>query len=97
MTHGTIAAGEPASEPHSPVDGVRDEHDVLVPRHELPLARSAADDEPLHAAFDLQAAEVGASDESADRSPHNIARHTSHTLQCSRARFTAVTSMNLSR
>ena len=46
----------PNSESASPVHSVRDEHDMLVPRHELPLACGAADDEPLHAAFDLQAA-----------------------------------------
>jgi hypothetical protein len=47
---------QPASESASPVDSVRNEHDVLVPGHQLPLARGAADDKPLHAAVDLQAA-----------------------------------------
>ena len=47
---------QPGSESALPVHSVRDKHDVLVPRHELPLARGAADDEPLHAALDLQAA-----------------------------------------
>eukprot|EP00212_Chloropicon_laureae_P007648 CAMPEP_0197494824 /NCGR_PEP_ID=MMETSP1311-20131121/32534_1 /TAXON_ID=464262 /ORGANISM="Genus nov. species nov., Strain RCC856" /LENGTH=340 /DNA_ID=CAMNT_0043040267 /DNA_START=74 /DNA_END=1097 /DNA_ORIENTATION=+ len=35
------------------VHRVRDEHDVLVPRHELPLARRAADDDALNAVLDL--------------------------------------------
>ena len=44
----------------APVDSVRDEHDVLVPRHELPLARGAADDQPLHTILNLhQAMPVG--------------------------------------
>ena len=35
------------------VHGVRDEHDVLVPRHELALSRRPADDHALHAVLYL--------------------------------------------
>lgn len=42
----------PALTPEA-VDRVRDEHDVLVPRHELPLAGGAANDEAVDARGDL--------------------------------------------
>ena len=39
--------------PAEAVDGVRDEHDVLVPVHQLPLAGGAAHDQAVHAGLDL--------------------------------------------
>jgi hypothetical protein len=50
-----VAAG--VADDHQPVakavDRVRNQHDVLVPRHELPFARGAANNDAPHAVFDL--------------------------------------------
>lgn len=51
-----VLASSPAAVPAPPerVDGVRDQHHVLVPAHQLALARRAADDEPVDAAAELR-------------------------------------------
>ena len=51
-----VLASSPAAVPAPPerVDGVRDQHHVLVPAHQLALARRAADEEPVDAAAELR-------------------------------------------
>ncbi len=51
---GACCCGYEWSQICPPVDRVGDEHDVLVPRHELPLPRGASNDEAIHAIVDLQ-------------------------------------------
>ena len=49
-----LAAAAAALAPAEGVDGVRDQHHVLVPAHQLALARRAADDQPVDAARELR-------------------------------------------